>query len=364
MVLDDGWFGKRVNDKAGLGDWFENTNRLPNGLKSLAEKINSLGMHFGLWFEPEMVNPDSDLYRKHPDWVLHTKGRESSLVRNQLTLDLSRKDVCEYIIDSISTVLNKANIEYVKWDMNRYMTEVGSALLPGEKQGEVMHRYMLGLYYVLETLTNRFPNVLFESCASGGGRFDPGILHYMPQTWTSDDTDAVERLMIQYGTSIVYPYSSMGAHVSACPNHQVSRTTPFIMRCNVAMVGQFGFELDLNKCTEQELNVAKQAIIEYKELQSIFHKGDCYRLKSPFESDISAVEFVSEDQTTVVVCIDSKKATPNAGDEYIRLEGLDDNALYSLNGEIYGGDYLMNKGIAFVNGTEHKSVRFIFKKQI
>ena len=364
MVLDDGWFGKRVNDKAGLGDWFENTDRLPNGLKSLAEKINSLGMHFGLWFEPEMVNPDSDLYRKHPDWVLHTKGIESSLVRNQLTLDLSRKDVCEYIIDSISTVLNKANIEYVKWDMNRYMTEVGSALLPGEKQGEVMHRYMLGLYYVLETLTNRFPNVLFESCASGGGRFDPGILHYMPQTWTSDDTDAVERLMIQYGTSIVYPYSSMGAHVSACPNHQVSRTTPFIMRCNVAMVGQFGFELDLNKCTEQELNVAKQAIIEYKELQSIFHKGDCYRLKSPFETDISAVEFVSEDKTTVVVCIDSKKATPNAGDEYIRLEGLDDNALYSLNGEIYGGDYLMNKGIAFVNGTEHKSVRFIFKKQI
>ena len=229
MVLDDGWFGKRTADNAGLGDWVENPDRLPNGLRGLADKINALGMRFGLWFEPEMVNPDSDLYRAHPDWILHAKGRQSSLVRNQLTLDLSRKDVCDYITEAVSDVLNKANIEYVKWDMNRYMSEVGSSELPADRQGEVKHRYMLGLYSVLETLTQRFPNVLFESCASGGGRFDPGMLYYMPQTWTSDDSDAAERLRIQYGTSIVYPYSSMGAHVSAVPNHQIGRINAQIM---------------------------------------------------------------------------------------------------------------------------------------
>ena len=362
MVLDDGWFGSRNDDKAGLGDWYENPDKLPNGLKTLAEKINALGMRFGLWFEPEMVNPDSELYRKHPDWVLHTKGRDSHLTRWQLTLDLSRKDVCDYIIDSVCGVLEKANIGYVKWDMNRYMTEVGSAILPADRQGEVMHRYILGLYYVLEKITTRFPNVLFESCASGGGRFDPGMLYYMPQTWTSDDSDAEERLMIQYGTSIVYPYSSMGAHVSVCPNHQVGRTTPFKMRCNVAMPGQFGFELDLNKCTEKELELAKQAIADYRELQSIFHKGGCYRLKSPFETDLSAIEFVSEDKKTVILCVDCKKATPNAAEEYIRLEGLDKESLYSLDGEIYGGDYLMNRGLLVNNNSEHISCRFIFKK--
>ena len=362
MVLDDGWFGSRNDDKAGLGDWYENPEKLPGGLKSLAEKINALGMRFGLWFEPEMVNPDSELYRNHPDWVLHTKGRDSYLTRWQLTLDLSRKDVCDYIIDSVCGVLEKANIEYVKWDMNRYMTEAGSAILPADRQGEVMHRYMLGLYYVLEKITARFPNVLFESCASGGGRFDPGMLYYMPQTWTSDDSDAEERLMIQYGTSIVYPYSSIGAHVSACPNHQVDRTTPFKMRCNVAMPGQFGFELDLNKCTERELEIAKQAIKDYRELQSIFHKGSCYRLKSPFETNLSAIEFISDDEKTVILCVDCKKAIPKAPEEFIKLEGLDKESLYSLEGEIYGGDYLMNKGLLFINSSEHSSYRFIFKK--
>lgn len=362
MVLDDGWFGKRITDNAGLGDWYENPDRLPNGLKSLADKVNALGMRFGLWFEPEMVNPDSDLYRAHPDWILHTKGRNSSPTRNQFTLDLSRNDVCEYIIESISAVLSKANIEYVKWDMNRYMTEVGSVLLPPDRQGEVMHRYMLGLYYVLETITSRFPNVLFESCASGGSRFDPGMLYYMPQTWTSDDSDAVERLMIQYGTSMVYPYSAMGAHVSACPNHQVGRTTTFNMRCNVAMAGQFGFELDLNKCSEKELQTARDAIEQYRKLQGVFHRGDCYRLKSPFETDLSAVEFVSEDKNTVVLCIDSKRATANAANEYIRLEALDENALYSLDGELYGGDLLMNRGIMFTNATEHKSLQLVFER--
>lgn len=362
MVLDDGWFGKRVNDRAGLGDWVENPDRLPNGLKGLAERVNQLGMRFGLWFEPEMVNPDSDLYRAHPDWIIHSPGRDSSLVRNQYTLDLSRKEVCDYIIEAVSAVLDKANIEYIKWDMNRYMTEVGSAVLPFDRQGEVMHRYILGLYYVLETIVNKYPNVLFESCASGGGRFDPGMLYYMPQTWTSDDTDAEERLKIQYGTSLVYPYSSMGAHVSACPNHQIGRTTPFEMRCNVAMVGQFGFELDLNRCTDGEIEIAKEAVKEYRALQKIFHYGDCYRLMSPFETDLSVVEFISEDKNDVVICIDSQKAVPNAPDIYIYPEGLDEDSAYLMGGEIYGGDYLMNNGILFTNGRHHLSTRLKLKK--
>lgn len=363
MVLDDGWFGKRTADNAGLGDWVENPDRLPNGLRGLADKINALGMRFGLWFEPEMVNPDSDLYRAHPDWILHAKGRQSSLVRNQLTLDLSRKDVCDYITEAVSDVLNKANIEYVKWDMNRYMSEVGSSELPADRQGEVKHRYMLGLYSVLETLTRRFPNVLFESCASGGGRFDPGMLYYMPQTWTSDDSDATERLRIQYGTSIVYPYSSMGAHVSAVPNHQIGRITSFEMRCDVALPGQFGFELDLNKCTDHELEIAKKKVREYRELQEVFHKGDCYRLKSPFETDLSAVEFVSEDKKTAVVCISSYKATAYSPDEFIKPQGLCENATYRIGENSYDGKYLMNYGIVFRNDRENKSEIIVLRAE-
>ncbi len=355
MVLDDGWFGRRKDETQGLGDWVEMPERLPNGLKGLADRINALGMHFGLWFEPEMVNPDSALFENHPDWIQHVKGREPSKIRSQYTLDLSRKDVCDYIVDSVSSILNKANIEYVKWDMNRYMSEVGSALLPAENQGEVMHRYMLGLYDILERITKKFPNVLFEACASGGGRFDGGILHYMPQVWTSDDTDAIERVKIQYGTSFIYPYCSMGAHVSACPNHQVFRTTPFELRCNVAIPGQFGFELDLNKCTEDELKTAKEAVSTYRRLGEVFHKGDIYRLRSPFDSGLSVTQFVSEDKKKSVVCIYAVNITPCANDEYIKLKGLESDALYELHGKTYGGDYLMNKGIWISNCHEYSS---------
>ena len=364
MVLDDGWFSSRINDSCGLGDWYENRDRLPNGLEGLAKRINALGMRFGLWFEPEMVNPGTELIKNHPDWIIHTKGRESYQVRNQYTLDLSREDVCDYIIDTLSGILSRANIEYVKWDMNRYMSAPGSALLDGAHQGEVMHRYILGLYRVLETITSRFPNVLFESCASGGGRFDAGMLYYMPQTWTSDDSDAVERLKIQYGTSIVYPFSTMGAHVSAVPNHQVGRITSFEMRCNVALAGQFGFELDLNKCTEEELKTAEKSIKTYRELGEVFHKGDCYRLKSPFDSDVCAIEFISEDKNTVILTLNSSKATPYAPDEYILFEGLDENAVYTLDGtdKRFGGDYLMNVGYHFVNDRENQSVTAVFKK--
>lgn len=361
VVLDDGWFGARVNGKAGLGDWVENKERFPNGLRYVAQRLNHMGLHFGVWFEPEMVNPDSDLYRKHPDWVLHTKGRVSTLTRFQLTLDLSRADVRDYIVDSVSRVLENANIEYVKWDMNRYMTEAGSALLATENQGEVMHRYMLGLYEVLERLTKKFPSVLFEGCASGGGRFDPGMLYYMPQIWTSDDSDAIERLYIQCGTSLVYPYSSMGAHVSASPNHQVGRVTPFEMRCHVALPGQFGFELDLEKCTENELQTAKKAICQYRELESIFHNGDCYRLLSPFENDVAAIEFISEDRETIVLCVYSIKATPNNVYSFIKLRGLD-QAEYSDGERIYNGEYLENVGLFFMNNIEHKSKLLVFKR--
>lgn len=364
MVLDDGWFSSRIKDDNGLGDWWENRDRLPNGLEGLAEKINALGMRFGLWFEPEMVNPGTELYKKHPDWIIHTNGRTPSLSRNQYTLDFSRDDVCEYIIDSLIGILSRANIEYVKWDMNRCMSEPGSAFWDGLHQGEVMHRYMLGLYKVLEILTQHFPNVLFESCSGGGARFDPGMLYYAPQTWTSDDTDAVERLKIQYGTSIVYPFSAMGAHVSAVPNHQVRRITSFDMRCNVAMPGQFGFELDLNKCTEKELETAKSAIKKYREFENVFHNGDCYRLKSPFETNISAIEFVSEDKGTVVLTVNCVYPTPNAPDEYIRLDGLDEKAIYTdvENGKKYGGDLLMNSGWHFVNKSDNQSLIIVLKK--
>lgn len=248
--------------------------------------------------------------------------------------------------------------------MNRYMSEVGSVGQSLDRQGEVAHRYMLGLYKILERLVTEFPNVLFEGCASGGGRFDPGILHYMPQIWTSDNTDAVERIFIQYGTSIVYPYSSISAHVSACPNHQINRTTPFEVRCNVALHGQFGFELDLNKCTESEIEFARETIIKYRELRDVFQKGNLYRLRSPFDSDMSVLEFVSDEKEKIALCIYSKGIKPSAPEEFIRLDGLDTNAYYSLNNEIYGGDYLMNKGILFVNDKEYDSRILILNKVV
>lgn len=283
FVLDDGWFGKRDNDDSSLGDWVEDRRKLPEGLGKLGEDITAMGMEFGLWFEPEMVSPESDLYREHPDWCLHVPGHKSSLARQQLVLDLSRKDVCDYIVESVSSVLSSAPITYVKWDMNRNMTEIGSALLPAERQRETAHRYILGLYDVLERIVSRFPHILFESCSGGGGRFDPGMLYYMPQTWTSDDTDAVERLKIQYGTSIVYPASSMGAHVSAVPNHQVHRITPLETRGHVAMSGNFGYELDLTKLTEAEREDIRKQVSEYKELRMLIQYGDFYRLLSPLK---------------------------------------------------------------------------------
>ena len=260
FVLDDGWFGKRDDDRSSLGDWFVDHNKLPNGLGSLASNVKEMGLEFGLWFEPEMISVDSDLYREHPDWCLHVPGRSQSESRNQLVLDFSREDVCVEITKRVCDILASAPISYVKWDMNRHMTEIGSALLPADRQRETAHRYMLGLYKVMENITSSFPDVLFESCSGGGGRFDPGILYYMPQTWTSDNTDAVSRLKIQYGTSLVYPIVSMGAHVSAVPNHQVHRSTSMEMRGDVAMSGNLGYELDLTKLSNEEKEIVKQQV--------------------------------------------------------------------------------------------------------
>ncbi|MBQ8914556.1 MAG: alpha-galactosidase [Clostridia bacterium] len=363
MVLDDGWFSSRTTDRAGLGDWWENPDRLPSGLGWLAEEVNKLGLRFGLWFEPEMVNPDSELFRKHPEWALHTVGRDTTPTRSQVTLDFSREDVCEYIIGAVSSILDRANIEYVKWDMNRYMSEVGSAALPADRQGEVYHRYILGLYKVLETLTGRYPDVLFESCASGGGRFDPGMLYYMPQVWTSDNSDAVDRLRIQYGTSLVYPYSSMSAHVSVCPNHTQGRITPFKMRCNVAMPGQLGFELNIGRCSEEELWMCRETIKRYRLLEETFHKGDLYRLVSPFEADFSAIQFISEDKKQVIVCIDSQRAAFNGPDQYVKLCDLDPDGVYKCGDRSYYGEYLMNFGIHFCNKREHISEMLVFDKE-
>ena len=347
FVLDDGWFGNRNDDKSSLGDWFVNENKLKGGLSKLAKDINNMGLEFGLWFEPEMISPISKLYEKHPNWCIHIPGRTRSQARSQLILDLSRKEVCDYIIESVSKILESANISYVKWDMNRNMTEVGSLELNSERQRETAHRYILGLYRVMEEITSRFPNVLFESCSGGGGRFDPGMLYYMPQTWTSDDTDAIERLKIQFGTSMVYPPISMGCHVSAVPNHQVNRITPLETRGVSAMAGNFGYELDITKLSAEEKEELKEQISLYKEIREIVQFGTLYRLKSPFNSNEVAWMMISEDKNEVVVSYVRQWALVNESFSNLKLTALDKDSEYEIIGEdiVLSGDELMYIGL-------------------
>ena len=347
FVLDDGWFGKRNNDDCSLGDWFVNEDKIKGGLGKLSKEINDMGLQFGLWFEPEMVCPVSELYEKYPDWCIHIPGRIRSEARMQLILDLSRDDVCDYIIETLSKVLSSASISYVKWDMNRNMTEIGSAKLQPERQRELPHRYMLGLYRIMEELTTAFPHILFESCSGGGGRFDPGMLYYMPQTWTSDNTDAIERLKIQYGTSLVYPNVSMGCHVSAIPNHQVHRMTPLNTRGVVAMSGNFGYELDITKLSDEEKEMIKEQIKNYKEIRETIQFGDYYRLSSPFEDNDVAWMFVSKDKKEVVVSFVRQSALPHPKFESLKLVGLEEDASYEVVGEnkVFGGDELMYVGL-------------------
>lgn len=355
FVLDDGWFGARRNDRAGLGDWTPAAELLPEGIAGLSRKIKELGMDFGLWFEPEMVNKDSDLYRAHPDWILHIPERSTSHGRYQYVLDFSRKEVVNHIYSMMAEILGNADISYVKWDMNRSITECYSAALPPDRQGEVFHRYILGVYDLYERLTTAFPNILFESCASGGGRFDPGMLYYAPQAWTSDDSDAIERLKIQYGSSYCYPVSSMGSHVSAVPNHQLLRNTPLHTRANVAYFGTFGYELDLNKLTEQEIEEVKQQIAFMKQYRRLFQFGTFYRLSSPFEENVTAWMVVNEDKTEAIVGWYRVLNGVNGPYTRLRLKGLDPELCYENSAfpdaEGFYGDELMNLGVITTDST-------------
>ena len=348
FVMDDGWFGRRNSDNCSLGDWTANPEKLPRGLAGLSERIHGLDMLFGIWMEPEMISPDSDLYRAHPDWCLHVPGRARTEERNQLILDLTRKEVRDYVTGAVSAVLRESHADYLKWDMNRNMTEYFSPALPPERRMETQHRYMLGLYEIMENITGSFPDVLFESCSGGGGRFDPGMLFYMPQAWTSDNTDAISRLSIQYGTSLVYPVSAMGAHVSAVPNHQCRRTTSMQMRGDVALCGgSFGFELDVTTFSEEEKEQARAVIARAKELRSLVQQSTFSRLLSPFEGQYAAWQFVREDGQQALLCVCRILSVANTPPVRVRMAGLDPAAFYRDEaGKLYSGAVLMYKGFS------------------
>ena len=347
LVLDDGWFGKRNDDCSGLGDWSVNEKKLCGGLGSLAEKIKKMGMKFGLWFEPEMVSEDSELYRTHPEWAIQIPSRKPIRSRYQLVLDMTNPEVREYLFNSISKILRSAGISYVKWDMNRSICDLYTPCLSAEDQGEISHRYVLGLYELLERLTSEFPDVLFEGCSGGGGRFDAGMLYYCPQIWCSDDTDAYERTKIQYGTSFFYPVSAVGSHVSAVPNHQTGRTTPIETRAVTAMAGSFGYELDLNTLSDSEKQEVREQITRFKKYGRLIHNGLYYRLSDPMNDKFAVWEFVSEDKKEVLVNGVIFRTEPNRTQYLIKLIGLLPDADYRLDdsGGVYKGSALMNGGI-------------------
>ena len=349
FVLDDGWFKNRNDDNAGLGDWIPDTEKLPNGLDGLIAKINDLGLRFGLWIEPEMVNEDSDLYRAHPDWALTAPNRAPMMSRNQLALDLSREEVHEYLYEKIAGLLEQYNITYIKWDFNRSLSDIYSHSTPSPRQGEVCHRYYLSLYRLYERLTERFPHVLFEGCAGGGGRFDAGMLYYNPQIWCSDNTDPIARSKIQYGTSFGYPSCTVGAHVSASPNHQTGRETPLNTRGVVAMSGAFGYELDLSKLSEEECAEIKEQISRYKELEPMILGGRLYRLSKLIDSThYVAWQYVSPDMSRSLLSIVVTDPLANSAPVHVALKGLDENTMYSVNGEFEAlGSALMHGGYTF-----------------
>ena len=347
LVLDDGWFGHRDADNSSLGDWYDDTRKLPQGLAGLSEKVHALGLKFGLWVEPEMVSPDSDLYRAHPDWCIHAGDRMRVESRHQLVLDVSRQDVRDYVVESICAALERGNVDYVKWDMNRNITCWGSAQLPPERMEEQGHRYILGVYDMMRRITSRFPNVLFESCAGGGGRFDLALMCLMPQAWCSDDTDAHMRCRIQYATSLVFPPSTMGAHVSAVPNHQTGRSAPLATRAAVAMGGTYGYELDLTKLPDEEIAQIRELNAKVRSVQELLLYGSFYRLLSPYTGNRTAWMSVSEDKREAVVTHVYTLGQPNPKDALLRLRGLDPDLDYVdvETGAVYGGDELMLYGV-------------------
>ena len=347
FVMDDGWFGKRDSDTSGLGDWFVNEGKLKGGLSTLVEKVKSFGMKFGIWFEPEMVSEDSELYKAHPEWAIQIPNRKPTRSRYQLVLDMTRQDVRDYLFKVISDVLSSADISYVKWDMNRSICDWYSAELPAENMGEMQHRYVLGLYELLDRLTSEFPHILFEGCSGGGGRFDAGILYYCPQIWCSDDTDAYERTKIQYGTSFFYPVSTIGSHVSIVPNHQTGRITPFETRAVTAMSGSFGYELDLNTLSEEEKNAVIEQNKRFKKYGPLIHNGRYYRLSNPMTDKFAIWSFVSENSVEVLVHGMIFRTEPNMTRYAVKLRGLIPDKKYAVDGDntIYTGKALMEGGI-------------------
>jgi alpha-galactosidase len=354
LVMDDGWFGNRFDDNRSLGDWQVNEEKLKGGLKYLVDEVNKLGMKFGIWFEPEMVCPDSDLYRAHPDWAIQVPGRKPGLVRNQCVLDLTRREVLEHTYESVAKVLRSANIEYVKWDMNRPLMDLGSLGLPEDRQGELYHRYMLAVYELQERLLAEFPYLLLENCSSGGARYDPGMLYYSPQIWCSDDTDALERLAIQEGTALIYPLSTMGAHVSDCPNHVLGRTTPFQTRGIVALAGTFGYELDVTRIPEEDRNAIPGQVAMYHKYNDLVREGDYYRIASYSSNHYyDCYMVVSKDKREALVTYVQVLGRPNYPMPNIRLQGLNPDLNYRIEekDQVVAGDVLMN--MSFPLSQEH-----------
>lgn len=341
LVMDDGWFGGRCDDYRALGDWYVNEKKLKGGLQSLIRRVNDLGVQFGIWYEPEMINPDSDLYRAHPDWVISVPGRGKSLSRHQCVLDMTRKDVRDNIFQQMYDVLSKNNIAYIKWDCNRHISEAASAQLPPERQGEFFHRYVLGVYDLMDRITTAFPQILLENCSSGGGRFDAGMMYYSPQIWASDNTDAIERLTIQFGASLCYPPASVGAHVSANPRTDIKT------RGDVALFGTFGYELDPRKLTPEEKEIVKTQVADYHKYYDLTHFGDFYRLTSPTENPfLCDWEFVSPDKKEVLFTRVIMRRPDNVY-QNLRLQGLDPEKLYTdeETGKTYSGALLMHGGL-------------------
>lgn len=363
VVMDDGWFGKRDDDNSGLGDWIVNEKKLGCTLGELIGRINALGVKFGIWIEPEMVSEDSDLYHAHPDWAFTIPGRKPGRSRNQLVLDFSRKEVIDYIFDQLCKVLDQGNVEYVKWDMNRSLSDVYSAA--ATNQGKVFHDYVLGVYDFLERLIERYPDMLIEGCSGGGGRFDAGMMYYTPQIWCSDNTDAVDRVKIQYGTSFGYPVSTVGSHVSDIPNHQTGRVTSMHTRSVVAMAGTFGYELDLGKLSSEEKKEIRVQIADYKKYAPLILNGRYYRLSNPYTDETGSWAFVSEDQQKVLLNVVVLEMHGNMTVPYVKLQGLSEDASYQeeKSGRIYSGSALMEMGIPIpARMKEYPAYQMYFKK--
>ena len=368
LVMDDGWFGKRDDDNSGLGDWFVNEEKLGCSLSEFVNQINKIGLKFGLWFELEMVNEDSCLYREHPEWCLTVSGRKPFRRRNQLVLDMGRKDVQEYIKKCFFDIMDQANIEYVKLDMNRSIGNVYANDLPAQRQGEVLHRYVLGLYNVLNAIVERYPDLLIESCSGGGGRFDAGMLYYAPQAWCSDNTDAIDRIKIQYGSSFGYPISSVGSHVSVCPNEQTGRTVPIETRGAVAMAGTFGYELDLTQMNDEDKEAVKIQIEQYKKYADIIRQGQYYRITNPMENtEFAAWEFVSEEKNQALMFYTALNSNSNGRVHLLKFKGLDPEKIYVIEGNTrkYYGKTLMYAGIPVpMRAKEYETMTFYVKEAL